>query len=118
MFVKIDKKILIISVILLILILVFGFVSYKYLFRDSYRAINEPSGQKIEQSNPSLKFNPQNQGVELKEANNIKGLTVCLDKCGDGICQKKDPNCEDENLNCVCAEDYEDCLKDCPNGQK
>ena len=40
-------------------------------------------------------------------------LNVCLDQCGDGICQKTDQNCKEGNLNCLCPETLVNCPQDC-----
>ena len=56
--------------------------------------------------------------LEIKPAGNSGnsngGLTVCLDQCGNGICEQSDPNCGKENsLNCICLESKQDCPQDC-----
>ncbi len=126
MFTKIDKKILIILVILLLVVLVAGFFIYKNLIGSS--ATNDSEGsalktpgeqaQEIQQNLGSQNIVPENQdlpSVNIKaEGQNGGGfLTVCLDKCGDGICQTADPNCKEGNSTCICAETKEECSKDC-----
>lgn len=40
------------------------------------------------------------------------GLFICLDKCGDGVCQTADLLCTDK-LNCPCVESRDNCPSDC-----
>lgn len=57
---------------------------------------------------------PQIEVKAIPETENGGGLLmVCVDKCGDGICQKAETACEGGNLNCVCFETPVDCPQDC-----
>ena len=40
-------------------------------------------------------------------------LLVCVDKCGDGVCQEVATDCKEGNLNCACLENITDCPQDC-----
>ncbi len=110
-----SKKVLIISIIVLILVLGFGFLFYKSIFNKVYKTeiptqqntiINDKPQQK-----PEVQF--QTQSIKAQGTNGGGTLTVCLDKCGDGICQKTDPNCKSGDLNCICLETPKECPQDC-----
>ncbi len=108
-FSKIDKKILIIIGVILIIVLIAAFFVYKYS-KDVGKTVQNKEGEvEIKTSGEQIitpSENTQNQ-------NQPKGtLTVCADKCGDGICQPAGTICED-NLNCVCAETKINCSQDC-----
>lgn len=119
MFTKINKKTLVISAFFLGLMLATVFLGYKY-----YANIN--SNKEPDQNLPetSLQNNAEatEKQTDVKEPeSNIEvitgnggGLTVCSDKCGDGVCQKIVPDCKDNKLNCICQEDYAECPQDCP----
>ena len=127
MFTKIDKKILAVSAILLILIFIAGLALYGYIINRNDK-IKMPADENtaVETSTmteniPDIKF--QNGSIQMQDSSDPKGipseqaeeptLTVCVDKCGDGICQKKNLDCKDSNLNCVCQEMVSDCPQDC-----
>ncbi len=119
------KKILIILIILLLVVLAAGFFIYKNLIGNSVVNYSEGSAlktqgeqtQEIQQNSSLQNIVPQNQdsSVSIKaEGQNGGGtLTVCLDKCGDGICQTVDKNCTGDSFSCVCKETKEECPKDC-----
>lgn len=118
MFTKVYKKILIISIILLILVAVFSFSVYKYLVNNSLKA-EIPVDQKINTGTNKIperksEVQLQNEGIKAQETNSGGTITVCLYKCGDGICQKEDISCEKNDLNCVCLENSQECPQDCP----
>ncbi len=112
-FLKIDKKILIILSIILVVVLIAGFFVYKYSREVKITTENNESGEIIEtpgeQSQEQSPINLENPQVETKPAS---GLTVCIDKCGDGICQPANTDCGN-SLNCVCSETKTDCPSDC-----
>lgn len=133
-FSKIDKKVLFILIIIIAIILLVGFIVYQYV------AGGYPSGRvnvqnliggaqtekksdntSDDQGNPVINA-PQVQiqagGVQAQgEPGGYPGLgtlSVCSDKCGDGVCQKTDSNCDkDNNLNCICLETPQECPQDC-----
>ena len=121
---KIDKKILLTLVILAAVILLVGFIIYKYSvgFRANVQDYTGGANtqapvteQNLNQNNNSL---PQVQiqagGAQAQGENGAGTISVCLYKCGDGICQKTDPNCgKDNNLNCICPETPQECPQDC-----
>lgn len=121
-FLKIDKKILIILGIILIIALIAGFFVYKYSKdvektvqnTESETIIKTPDEQIItpettlpKQEKEQLPVNLVNPQVEPQS-----GLVICADRCGDGICQPAGTICDD-NLNCICAETKADCPSDC-----
>ena len=123
-FSKIDKKILIILIIALVVILLLGIWIYRYLSAGGAKIENSAGGVQTQapateqNSNQNNNSPPQVQipagGVQSQGENGGGTLSVCLDKCGDGICQKTDPNCgKDNNLNCICPETPQECPQDC-----
>ncbi len=120
MFTKIDKRILIVTIILLILVLAIVFVSYKYrVLVKNVTKVEVPADQKVNiGTNNNIEQKPevqlQNNSVKAEGTTSKGTLTVCLDKCGDGICQKTDPNCKNGDLSCICLETKSECPQDCP----
>ena len=121
-FFKIDRKILITIGIILAIALIAGLFVYKYS-RDvgkteqsnKEESIIETPGEQI--ITPGAALPEQGQKQPPADLGNPQiepqpGLTVCADKCGDGICQPAGTICED-NLNCICAETKADCPSDC-----
>jgi len=94
-----NKKLLIAIIVILAVVLVAGFFAYKYL---------NPAEQPAEQ--PEI---PQAQIEVGGTQKNGGGLSICLDKCGDNICQKSDPDCKANSLNCICPETVQECPQDC-----
>jgi len=107
-----DKKILFFIILIIIAaVAAAGVFVFKYLNQGSGET-STSAGQK----NP-LEQTPQVQmgGVQVEGENgqnNAGGLIICLDKCGDGVCQKSDPDCTD-SMNCICPETAEECQQDC-----
>lgn len=119
MFPKIDKKILIILIIVLIAFLVAGYFVFKYTkeIRTRTQDLSDGANTEEEQSEktePSL--DEENSAVEIEypriEADPESGLFICVDQCGDKVCQTSDTECKD-NINCICPETKEDCPSDC-----
>ncbi len=114
-FTKINKKILIIGVIL-IATLIGGFFVYKYS-KDIKKETETPIEQTItpDQSQNQPQVNVENPHIKTQpqlEPSTQTGFSVCVDKCGDGVCQPAGTICKD-NLNCICAETKTDCPSDC-----
>lgn len=113
-----NKKILIISVALIVL--ASGFYFYNYLVVSNVKVET-----KLEETTNTGTVNLKEEGLfktpeqvkkEVKETpkDNSGGfLSVCVDKCGDGVCQKVDTVCESGGLNCVCEENLQECPQDC-----
>lgn len=111
-FSKIDKKILIILSVILVVVLIAGFFVYKYL-KDVERTVqNNQEEVIIETPEQEQEQSPVNLGNLQIETQPQPGLTICVDKCGDGVCQALDPECKD-SMNCTCAETKVDCPGDC-----
>lgn len=119
-----NKKNLIILAVLLAVVLAVGFFIYRY----STAVKTEGSNSANEQNQPKTENPPDNSGnqgnplqVELEQggikAEGTDGggsLSVCSDKCGDGVCQQPDPTCDINNsMNCTCPETPQDCPQDC-----
>jgi len=123
MFMKIDKKILIILIIALIAILASAFLIYKYIGSNKTGMENTAEGsaeEQINQENLSGDSNNDNliPQIEIEAegitngSNNGGTLTVCVEKCGDGVCQETNEKCQN-SLNCACPETPDKCPQDC-----
>ncbi len=112
-FSKLDKKVLIILITALVVILLIGFIVYKYISGSLVDVKNLTGGAQTEQNNtPQVQI--QADGVQVQGENGGGTFSVCLDKCGDGVCQETDPNCGKGNgLNCICPENPQECPQDC-----
>lgn len=115
-FSKIDKKILIALVVILAVIIIAGCFVYKYLVNlgssveNSIGGTNTENIQQLDQgTGDNIQVTPD--GIQADGTNGGGTLTVCSDKCGDGVCQTSDPECND--LNCTCVEDPQECPQDC-----
>ena len=119
-----NKKTYIILTIVIVLILA-GFAFYKYSIDNrNLQNENNPENNESQQD-----VNQNNNQVEIKEievegSNNLNGsinggdqggLVVCVYKCGDGVCQKKDNTCDPNGLSCICEENIQECPEDCSN---
>ncbi|HCC59833.1 MAG: hypothetical protein A2402_00375 [Candidatus Staskawiczbacteria bacterium RIFOXYC1_FULL_37_43] len=125
MFAKMDKKILITSIIILIVILLGIFLFYKYIGTIGIEVQNTTGGANTEIQTDQQNTDDQNitdssPQVEVQAEGEInyldsQGFSVCLDECGDGICLETDPDCGKvkNNLACVCPETSESCPQDC-----
>ena len=115
LFSKTDKKVLIILIVVLVVILLLGFAIYKYVAGSVDRVRNSVGGVETEQkSNNTPQVQIQAGGVQVQGESGGGMLSVCLDKCGDGICQEADLSCgESNNLNCICPETQQECPQDC-----
>mgnify|MGYP001566604446 CR=1 FL=1 len=111
-FLKIDKKILIILGIILVVVLIAGFFIYKYSKDVEKTVQNNQEEEIIKTPRQGQEQPPVNLGNPQIEIQPQPGLTVCADRCGDGICQPANTICDD-NLNCICAETKADCPGDC-----
>lgn len=110
-----NKKILIIIIIVLAVVLVAGFFVFKYLSQIKGRDTqNSLGGANIENKKEEDKSNQlEVGGIKMETEGNKPGLIICADRCGDGVCQDKEPACKDNDLNCTCAENSQECPQDC-----
>lgn len=111
------KKITILIIALFLLVLAGGLAFYQYFVMKTNVQDSSKSAKveiPAEQKN-IFDADPQSVNVEImpKEINSGGALTVCSDKCGDGICQKTDPSCKNKDLNCTCPETAQECPQDC-----
>lgn len=112
-FSKLDKRILIILIIILVAIILLGIAAYRYLIVDRVNVQNSVSGTETEmQASDQDSGNPLENSVPELKIEPEPGLFICVDKCGDGICQTSDPECKD-SMNCVCPESQQECPQDC-----
>ena len=119
-----SKKVLITFIIVLIVALVVAFGVYNYLFVTKTKVENKSGGVNTQtqenkeinsSSNQSIETYLKNTAIQAQGINGGGTLAICLDKCGDGVCQKTDSNCKGNDLNCTCSEAYQDCPQDCPD---
>jgi hypothetical protein len=116
MFTKIDKKILIILIIALVIILMAGFFVYRHLNFNETKVENSTGGAQTEAPVPEQnQVEIQPESIQAEGNGGEPMLSICVDKCGDGTCQKEDPGCGEPggNLNCICLESLQDCPQDC-----
>src|SRR5437879_6390023 len=111
MFTKIDKRILIAAVSFLVLLLLLGIALYGYMLKLNASQTNAPASKiqspadkTVSQDSSTPQENKPN--VELKnggveaQGTGVSGITICSDKCGDGVCQTTDLKCDNGKLNC------------------
>lgn len=105
------------GIIIFILLGGVGFLAYQYAASNLAQE-NIPSQNTSENGQPSNSQAPQENesaddfGAQVEYIGEPGGLTICSDKCGDGICQvESEKKCA--NLNCVCQEDKQECPQDC-----
>ena len=118
---NINKKnaVIIISAIILALIAFAGFMFYDYFNTSSAKNESMEGENSAVGGSPTPGESPNSNEasqVEVKTKGNVKGgLLTCVDKCGNGICEKKDPACDPMggSLNCVCEENAQICPADC-----
>ena len=85
-----SKKIIIITTVIVVLVLAGAFLAYRFALAPKIT---------VESPAPS------------------KGtFSICLDQCGDGICQAPPVACKEGDLSCVCAETQKTCPQDCKTG--
>jgi hypothetical protein len=118
MFSKIDKKILTITIAVFVVILLIGIFAFKSLDIANPEVENSLGGVQAESNlNQDQQQSELQAGIEIEaeaEGENSGGtLTMCLDECGNGICQVTDTDCIKNNTNCVCAENSQECPQDC-----
>ena len=92
-----------------------GVYQYLMMDNDSKKEITTEqevpnSDVKNQESNPVLEL--ENNGIEIQGGGG-GSLTICGDKCGDGICQSTVSDCKEGSPNCVCIESKNDCPQDC-----
>lgn len=109
-----NKKILLIIILLVVVLVIAGYLGFNY-----YKEVNK--GEDIQENlendtSSDIIDNPvQIQDIQVNnDGDNPRGLLVCVDACGDGVCQRAGDPCGDAgNLNCSCAETPQDCPQDC-----
>jgi|SRR3989344_4850200 len=112
-----NKKVIIAVVVVVVLLLALGVAGYQSLYnqntntespqnRDQPVAPENSQDTKPEESPtgdaPDIQINQGAQG----------GLTICSDKCGDGVCQPE-AEIKCDGPNCVCKENKQECSQDC-----
>ncbi|MCX6724375.1 MAG: hypothetical protein NT155_04415 [Candidatus Staskawiczbacteria bacterium] len=117
MFSKIDKKVLLTLIVALVAILLSGFIIYKYTVNPApvVKVQNLTGGAKTDsKSSPKPIVDAPTVEIQAQGGSGAGFLSICLDRCGDGTCQKTDPNCgKKDNLNCICPETHQECPQDC-----
>jgi len=108
-----DKKVFKILIIVVVAVSLAGLGTYFYLASSGIKVKNATGGVQT-QGNNAAPVQIEVGGVKAGGESGQGLLSVCMDKCGDDVCQKTDPNCgEGGNLNCVCPETPQDCPQDC-----
>jgi uncharacterized protein YpmB len=115
-----NKKTIIFSIIIIIIILVVGFLFFNHakaptqnLESNTEQKI-EANPQNLNNNQPEIKVESPEIEISTDKGQNPSGVLVCVDKCGDSVCQTEDPNCtSNSDLNCICPEAKEDCPQDC-----
>ena len=77
------------------------------IVKENNSAGNNAEGQP---ANPGDDFQVQVSGVKAEGGGSI---SICFDKCGDGICQPENTSCNPSSTNCICPETPEECPEDC-----
>jgi hypothetical protein len=114
-----NKKNIIISIVVLIALLVVLFFVYEFFSTPKEPVKDVIGGVNTEQpiapttNNNSDSVQVQTEEIKVEETTSKGTLTICLDKCGDGFCQTSDPKCDKPDLNCICLETKADCPQDC-----
>jgi hypothetical protein len=109
-----SKKILAIPIII-VLAGIAGFATYQYVAKplpnpqNSTPATDNQNSQNTQESPGVTLENPVINGQETVDSN----IAICSYKCGDGVCQSKQPTCAPGSINCVCVETKADCPEDC-----
>lgn len=114
-----DKKLIIIGIVVVVLVLG-GLAIWKYSINNNAsptpesNANVEPSPAPADQGDNNIQVQVDGISAKGSDGNGVQGgLIICVDKCGDGICQKADTTCPAGSSNCVCAETKNDCSQDC-----
>jgi len=127
-----NKKYIILGVVALVLILG-GLAFYQYSISNTKNiqmqqennTVNNDSTQQNagqDQNSKPLDNQAQMEGIKTNGSGNSNssgntgpqgGLIVCVDKCGDGVCQKDNTSCDSKSLNCTCQESFQECPQDC-----
>jgi hypothetical protein len=123
---KIDKKTLVIATVAIIILLLAGFSTYRHMANVAPETGNYVGENQTEQTPiitpvitgspvpllPQVQIKPGD--VQIEGGDGKGSFSVCLDRCGDNICQTTDPNCAPgNNLSCVCEETHQSCPQDC-----
>jgi len=120
MFSKIDKKVLTVSVIILVLVFLIAIAFYNNLNKINAPQVENsvggantlaPAENQITQPEQQVQTAQPGIQVEIEGENGGGSLSVCEVKCGDGVCQKEGDGC-DAGV-CICAETAKDCPEDC-----
>ena len=116
------KMMLIAGTVLLLLAFTVAFYIYSSKTNSQNNLENSQTPTAQEQTMDAEFFQPDQQSQQNKKVPMVEiggetitsgGLSVCLDKCGDGTCQAQETICEGGNLNCVCIETPAECPQDC-----
>ncbi len=114
-----SKKNIIILIIILIIIGLGAFYSYKMLSAPKNDLTQSTASNTLDENNSTTEPQ-QDSGAQIEvqdDSGNVvdnNSLNVCVDQCGDGVCQTTDPECSlTHYLNCICLENAQTCPQDC-----
>lgn len=97
---------------IVVAVLIVAVVSYWFYNANIAVAPNSPEQSEQNGQEQQRVQEPENKsGTPVIEMQEQSGIFVCVDKCGDGICQPPEKECD--NLNCVCLENPQECPADC-----
>lgn len=102
-------------VVMLVLIAVIGFGVYDVVKHHPFSVNHQPIIQTITPASPTTSTSPKVEVItaEPKQPESKGVFSICLDKCGDGICQDTASDCKEGDFNCVCLETKAECSQDC-----
>jgi len=117
MFIMVYRKGLIIAVIALVMLVIFSIIFYQYLLSKNAAKLLLLSSPTPDMTmitpSPSPSVHVEAGGFTAEGTNGAGSFTICLDKCGDSICQKEDTACTPGDFNCTCHETPKECPQDC-----
>lgn len=100
-----NKKIILILIITFAVFFIAGVLIFQYINKiDSAENRSADAVENLESNQSSME---KTEPVEKPKGS----LSICMDKCGDGICQISNEDCGE--IDCICLETPQDCPKDC-----
>lgn len=115
---KINKKVVVVLIIVLAVIVIAGIILLKQ-FSDNRANVQNSAGgatiENVEQNQEESEVQAEFGDIEIETqgSSSSGGLSICMDKCGDNICQAKDEACPEGSFNCPCEETPAECPQDC-----
>lgn len=115
MFSKIDKQVIIVLIVLVVVAVLAGVMVYQYIAGSGPEIENTTGGATTDNNTDNTQIQISAPEIQVEAENGVGELIICLDECGNGVCQEKDLRCvEKTDMNCICPETPQDCPQDCP----